>query len=90
MLVLACTNKCDSFQGINLSGGQKLRLSLARAVYHDADIYLLDDPFSAVDVHVAAHLFEHVVGPNGILKSKVMLICFPSTSGTTVCLKMQS
>ncbi|KAH7970086.1 hypothetical protein HPB52_024056 [Rhipicephalus sanguineus] len=61
-------------KGINLSGGQKLRLSLARAVYHDADVYLLDDPFSAVDVHVAAHLFEHVVGPTGILKSKSLAI----------------
>lgn len=58
-------------QGINLSGGQKLRMTLARAVYHDADIYLLDDPFSAVDVHVASHLFDHVVGPNGSLKTKV-------------------
>ncbi|XP_075738398.1 multidrug resistance-associated protein 1 isoform X3 [Rhipicephalus microplus] len=61
-------------KGINLSGGQKLRLSLARAVYHDADVYLLDDPFSAVDVHVAAHLFEHVVGPTGILKSKTRIL----------------
>uniref|UniRef100_A0A090X906 Putative multidrug resistance-associated protein/mitoxantrone resistance protein n=2 Tax=Ixodes ricinus TaxID=34613 RepID=A0A090X906_IXORI len=60
--------------GINLSGGQKLRISLARAVYHDADVYLLDDPFSAVDVHVASHLFEHVVGPSGILKSKTRIL----------------
>ncbi|KAG0436910.1 hypothetical protein HPB47_017701, partial [Ixodes persulcatus] len=56
--------------GFNLSGGQKLRISLARAVFHDADVYLLDDPFSAVDIHVASHLFDHVVGPSGILKSK--------------------
>lgn len=61
-------------KGINLSGGQKLRLSLARAVYHDGDIYLLDDPFSAVDVHVAAHLFEHVVGPTGLLNSKTRIL----------------
>lgn len=61
-------------KGINLSGGQKLRLSLARAVYHNADVYLLDDPFSAVDVHVAAHLFEHVVGPTGILRSKTRVL----------------
>ncbi|EEC13708.1 multidrug resistance protein, putative [Ixodes scapularis] len=53
-------------------GGQKLRISLARAVFHDADVYLLDDPFSAVDIHVASHLFDHVVGPSGILKSKVI------------------
>ncbi|KAM7285677.1 multidrug resistance-associated protein 1 [Ixodes scapularis] len=61
-------------KGINLSGGQKLRISLARAIYHDADVYLLDDPFSAVDVHVASHLFEHVVGPSGILKSKTRIL----------------
>ena len=60
-----------SEQGINLSGGQKQRVSLARAVYHDADVYLLDDPLSAVDTHVGKHIFEHVVGPKGILKNKV-------------------
>lgn len=45
-------------RGINLSGGQKQRIQLARAVYNDADIYLLDDPFSAVDAHTAATLFN--------------------------------
>ena len=45
-------------RGINLSGGQKQRIQLARAVYNDADIYLLDDPFSAVDAHTAAILFN--------------------------------
>lgn len=40
-----------------MSGGQKQRIQLARAVYNDADIYLLDDPFSAVDAHTAATLF---------------------------------
>uniref|UniRef100_A0A6B0VFE5 Putative abc transporter c family member n=1 Tax=Ixodes ricinus TaxID=34613 RepID=A0A6B0VFE5_IXORI len=61
-------------KGFNLSGGQKLRISLARAVFHDADVYLLDDPFSAVDIHVASHLFDHVVGPSGILKSKTRIL----------------
>lgn len=63
-----------SFKGINLSGGQKLRVSLARAVYFDADIYLFDDPLSAVDSHVGKHIFEEVIGPQGLLKKKVKLI----------------
>ncbi|XXG45908.1 hypothetical protein AAC387_Pa02g0869 [Persea americana] len=48
-------------RGLNLSGGQKQRLQLARAVYNDADIYLLDDPFSAVDAHTAAILLNDCV-----------------------------
>ena len=59
------------YQGINLSGGQKQRVSLARAVYQDTDVYLLDDPLSAVDSHVGKHIFEEVIGPNGLLKDKV-------------------
>ena len=58
-------------QGINLSGGQKQRVSLARAVYQEADVYLLDDPLSAVDSHVGKHIFDKVIGPEGILKGKV-------------------
>uniref|UniRef100_A0A669DFE0 ATP-binding cassette, sub-family C (CFTR/MRP), member 2 n=1 Tax=Oreochromis niloticus TaxID=8128 RepID=A0A669DFE0_ORENI len=61
-------------KGINLSGGQKQRVSLARAVYSQADIYLLDDPLSAVDSHVGKHLFENVIGPNGILKNKTRIL----------------
>ncbi|KAK1440244.1 hypothetical protein QVD17_06069 [Tagetes erecta] len=48
-------------RGINLSGGQKQRLQIARALYQDADIYLLDDPFSAVDAHTGSHLFKECV-----------------------------
>ncbi|KAK7339460.1 hypothetical protein VNO77_20130 [Canavalia gladiata] len=47
--------------GINMNGGQKQRIQLARAVYNDADIYLLDDPSSAVDAHTAAILFNNCV-----------------------------
>lgn len=59
------------FQGINLSGGQRQRISLARAVYQDRDIYLLDDPLSAVDSHVAEHLFQKSIGPNSLIADKV-------------------
>ncbi|VVB06228.1 unnamed protein product [Arabis nemorensis] len=48
-------------RGVNLSGGQKQRIQLARALYQDADIYLLDDPFSAVDAHTATSLFKEYV-----------------------------
>ena len=44
---------------------------MARSVYSDADIYLLDDPLSAVDAHVGEHIFNQVIGPNGLLKNKV-------------------
>lgn len=45
-------------RGVTLSGGQKARVNLARAVYSEADIFVLDDPLSAVDTVVARHLFE--------------------------------
>jgi ABC-type multidrug transport system fused ATPase/permease subunit len=45
-------------RGMNLSGGQKQRIQLARAVYSDADVYFLDDPFSAVDAHTGTFLFK--------------------------------
>ena len=58
-------------KGINLSGGQKSRVSLARALYSNADVYMLDDPLSAVDAHVSKHIYDSVIGPNGLLKNKV-------------------
>ena len=51
---------CTGERGINLSGGQKQRLSLARAVYSQRELFLLDDPLSAVDMHVGKHIFEQV------------------------------
>jgi len=48
-------------KGINLSGGQKARLSLARALYADADVYFLDDPLAAVDAHVGRHLWRRLI-----------------------------
>ena len=61
-------------RGINLSGGQKQRVSLARAAYQDADIYLLDDPLSAVDAHVDQHLWQNLIGPDGLLKDKTRIL----------------
>jgi ABC-type multidrug transport system ATPase subunit len=61
--------------GINLSGGQKQRVSIARAVYSDADIYVLDDPLSAVDAHVGKHIFEKVLhSKTGVLKDKTRIL----------------
>ena len=57
-----------------MSGGQKQRVSLARAVYSDKDVYLLDDPLSAVDSHVGRQLFEKVIGPNGMLRGKTRVM----------------
>ncbi|PVD27620.1 hypothetical protein C0Q70_12786 [Pomacea canaliculata] len=61
-------------RGINLSGGQKQRVSLARAVYSDSDIYLLDDPLSAVDSHVGKHILQQGHRPNGLLRNKTRVL----------------
>uniref|UniRef100_A0A3P8UPJ9 ATP binding cassette subfamily C member 3 n=1 Tax=Cynoglossus semilaevis TaxID=244447 RepID=A0A3P8UPJ9_CYNSE len=61
-------------KGINLSGGQRQRVSLARALYSDTDVYLLDDPLSAVDTHVAKHIFDNLIGPEGALKGKTRIL----------------
>lgn len=61
-------------RGISLSGGQKARLTLARAVYARADVYLLDDVLSAVDQHVGRHIINRVLGPSGILSGKTRIL----------------
>ncbi|XP_054155703.1 multidrug resistance-associated protein 1-like [Oppia nitens] len=62
-------------KGVTLSGGQKQRVSLGRAVYSGADLYLLDDPLSAVDSHVGKHLMTEVLdSKTGILGSKTRLL----------------
>ncbi|PPR93886.1 hypothetical protein GOBAR_AA26791 [Gossypium barbadense] len=58
-------------RGMNLSGGQKQRVQLARAVYSDSDIYILDDPFSAVDAHTGTHLFKKCL--KGLLSQKTVI-----------------
>ena len=58
--------------GITLSGGQKARLCLARACYQNKSLYLLDDPLSAVDTHVAKHIYEHCI--NGLLANKTRIL----------------
>lgn len=59
-------------RGINISGGQKQRLNIARAIYFNADIVLMDDPLSAVDAHVGRHIFDHAI--LGLLKDKCRIL----------------
>nr|POE64122.1 abc transporter c family member 10 [Quercus suber] len=60
-------------RGVNLSGGQKQRIQLARALYQDADVFLLDDPFSALDAQTAMSIFnEYVIG--ALSKKTVLLV----------------
>ncbi|XP_077545466.1 ATP-binding cassette sub-family C member 2-like [Haemaphysalis longicornis] len=61
-------------KGTNLSGGQKQRISLARAVYSDSDVYLLDDPLSALDTVVGSRIFKDVIGKEGLLKDKTRIV----------------
>ncbi|KAJ1727396.1 ATP-binding cassette glutathione S-conjugate transporter ycf1, partial [Coemansia biformis] len=61
-------------RGVNISGGQRARLALARTLYSRADIYVLDDPLSAVDAHVKRHILDHVLLGPGMLAGKLRII----------------
>lgn len=59
-------------KGITLSGGQRQRVSIARTLYYDADIVLLDDPLSALDAHVGSYIFNEVV--LGLLRGRTRIV----------------
>ncbi|KAJ2781598.1 hypothetical protein H4R18_002782 [Coemansia javaensis] len=61
-------------RGINISGGQRARLALARTLYSRADVYVLDDPLSAVDAHVKRHILDHVLLGSGMLAGKLRIV----------------
>lgn len=61
-------------KGINLSGGQKQRVSIARAVYAQADVYLFDDPLSALDAHVSQHVFDRCISNRGVLRDRLRIL----------------
>ncbi|KAI0255781.1 P-loop containing nucleoside triphosphate hydrolase protein [Lactifluus subvellereus] len=67
-------------KGITLSGGQRARVSLARAVYARADLVLLDDVLAAVDSQVARQVFDQVIGPRGLLATKARVVVTHSIS----------
>ena len=73
-----CAPRSSSWQigekGINLSGGQKARVALARACYARAGTLILDDPLSAVDAHVGRHIFREVLGPKGLLAGTTRIL----------------
>lgn len=63
-------------RGITVSGGQKQRLNIARAIYFDADLVLMDDPLSAVDAHVGRHIFDNVSQNFLFCSSEKLLILY--------------
>uniref|UniRef100_A0AC34F450 Uncharacterized protein n=1 Tax=Panagrolaimus sp. ES5 TaxID=591445 RepID=A0AC34F450_9BILA len=76
-------------RGLNLSGGQKARVALARAVYQCSDLYILDDTLSAVDSHVGTHIFQNVIGNEaGILKDKTRIFALNSINFLSKCDKI--
>ncbi|KAJ2100233.1 Canalicular multispecific organic anion transporter 1, partial [Coemansia sp. S100] len=72
-------------RGINISGGQRARLALARTVYSQADVYILDDPLSAVDAHVKRHILDNVILSSGLLGNKLRIVTTHSESMLPFC-----
>ena len=72
-------------KGVNLSGGQRARVSLARAVYADADVYLFDDPLASVDRVVAKQIYERCLSPRGLLSDKTRLLVTHQTEYLSEC-----
>ena len=70
-------------RGANLSGGQKQRISIARAAYNDSDVCLLDDPLSAMDIHVGKHVFVNCI--QRLLKNKTVLLVTHQIQYLDVC-----
>ena len=64
-------------RGVNLSGGQKARVSMARAMYADTEFIIMDDPLSAVDVHVGRHMFDQCI--RGALSMQAVMMHFVSS-----------
>ena len=76
-------------KAINLSGGQKQRVSLARSVYREADLYLFDDPLSAVDTHVGNHIFENILSNDtGMLRGKCRILATNAMQYVPLCDKV--
>jgi len=73
-------------QGVNLSGGQKARVSLARAVYANKEILLMDDPISALDANVRKNIFKQVF--DGICKNKTRILATHSVDFLHLCDKI--
>ncbi|KAJ2255737.1 hypothetical protein GGI13_001475 [Coemansia sp. RSA 455] len=71
--------------GINISGGQRARLALARTVYSRADIYFLDDPLSAVDAIVKRYILDNIILSTGLLGDKLRFVTSNADSISTLC-----
>lgn len=72
-------------RGINISGGQRARLALARAVYSKSDIYVLDDPLSSVDARVKRHILDHVILKGGLLGNNLRIMVTHERSILPLC-----